>query len=138
MIRPIMKDPLFLSKKSETANISDMPVALDLLQTLGAHAHECVGMAANMIGVSKKIIVFTDEADGMNKIMFNPVIAFKSGEYEVEEGCLSLPGVRKTKRYNKITVEYQDMNFKKKTGKFSGFTAQIIQHEIDMTNGILI
>ena len=138
MIRPIMKDPLFLSKKSETANISDIPVAMDLLQTLGAHAHECVGMAANMIGVSKKIIVFTDETDGMNKIMFNPVIVFKSGEYEAEEGCLSLPGVRKTKRYNKITVEYQDMNFKKKTGRFSGFTAQIIQHEIDMTNGILI
>ena len=133
-----MKDPLFLSKKSEAATIEDLPIAMDLLDTLAAHRHECVGMAANMIGVHKRIIVFTDESDGQNKSMFNPVITAKSGEYEAEEGCLSLPGTRKTRRFNKITVEYLDLNFRKKTGKYTGFTAQIIQHEIDMTNGILI
>lgn len=138
MIKPIMKDPLFLSKKSEAATIEDLPIAMDLLDTLAAHRHECVGMAANMIGVHKRIIVFTDESDGQNKSMFNPVITAKSGEYEAEEGCLSLPGTRKTRRFNKITVEYFDLNFRKKTGKYTGFTAQIIQHEIDMTNGILI
>jgi len=138
MIRPIMKDPLFLSKKSEDASPADMPVAMDLLQTLAANQDRCVGMAANMIGVSKRIIVFTDEADGQNHIMFNPVITAKSGRYEAEEGCLSLPGERKAVRYKNITVEYQDMGFRKHAEKFSGFTAQIIQHEIDMTNGILI
>ncbi len=138
MIRPIMKDSLFLAKKSVDATKEDLPVAIDLMQTLAAHADECVGMAANMIGVSKRIIIFHDEADGMNKVMFNPVIVQKSGEYETEEGCLSLPGVRSTKRYKMITVEYQDMSFVKHKDIFTGFTAQIIQHEIDMTNGILI
>lgn len=138
MIKPIMKDPLFLAKKSSDATASDIPDALNLLETLSAHSDECVGMAANMIGVSKKIIVFWDEADGCNKLMFNPVITAKSGEYETEEGCLSLPGVRKTKRFKMITVQYQDMKFKSCKESYIGFTAQIIQHEIDMTNGILI
>ena len=95
-------------------------------------------MAANMIGVSKRIIIFYDEADGQSKVMFNPVIVKKSGEYDAEEGCLSLPGTRKTKRWKHITVEYQDMRFVKHRDSFEDFTAQIIQHEIDMTNGILI
>ena len=138
MIRPIMKDPLFLAKKSEKAVKEDLPIAFDLMQTLAAHADECVGMAANMIGFTKRIIIFTDEKSGQNRVMFNPVITSKEGEFETEEGCLSLPGVRKTKRYKRITVEYEDMSFKKCKEVFSGFTAQIIQHEVDMTNGILI
>lgn len=138
MIKAIMKDPLFLSKKSADAGSEDLPLAFDLLDTLNAHANECVGMAANMIGVQKRVIVFTDEVSGENRVMFNPRIVSKSGEYTAEEGCLSLPGVRRTKRWEKITVEFRDMGFALRTESFEGFTAEIIQHEIDMTNGILI
>lgn len=138
MVREIMKDPIFLAKKSSDATKEDLPVAMDLIQTLVAHRHECVGMAANMIGVSKRIIVFYDENDGQNKVMLNPVITARKGEYDAEEGCLSLPGTRKARRWQEITVKYCDMAFKEHSDRFSGFTAQIIQHEIDMTNGILI
>lgn len=138
MIRPIMKDPLFLSKKSADATEEDLPVALDLMQTLEAHADGCVGMAANMIGICKRVIIFRNETTGRNTVMFNPVIVSKSGEYEAEEGCLSLPGLRKTKRWQRITVDYRDLGFQKRRDSFEGFTAQIIQHEVDMTNGILI
>lgn len=138
MARQIVKDPMFLARKSAPASREDLPVALDLLRTLAEHRDECVGMAANMIGVSKRIIVFTDEKDGCSRVMFNPAIVLKKDRYETEEGCLSLPGLRKTERWREITVEYLDMSFKKRRESFSGFTAQIIQHEIDMTNGILI
>lgn len=138
MVRPIMKDPIFLAKKSADASMEDLPVALDLIQTLAAHRDECVGMAANMIGVSKRIIIFSDEKSGQNRVMFNPVIVSKSGKYDAEEGCLSLPGTRSAVRFQSITVEYQDMTFAKRKETFTGFTAQVIQHEIDMTNGILI
>jgi len=138
MIRKIMKDPLFLSQKSTIATKDDLPIAFDLIQTLSAHEDECIGMAANMIGFSKRIIIFYDGIADMNVVMFNPVIIKKSEPYETEEGCLSLPGQRKTTRYKKITVEYQDMAFKPHKGEFVGLTAQVIQHEIDMTNGILI
>ena len=102
------------------------------------HRHECVGMAANMIGVSRRIIVFVDEQSGQPQLMLNPVITTRSKPYDTEEGCLSLPGVRPAKRFGKISVEYFDMGFRKHKGTYTGFTAQIIQHEIDMTNGILI
>ena len=138
MIREIMKDPLFLSVRSTDATKADIPAAMDLLDTLNAHRHECVGMAANMIGVSKRIIVFVDELSGQPQLMLNPAITAKSKPYETEEGCLSLPGVRPATRYGKITVEYFDLSFRKHKGTYTGFTAQIIQHEIDMTNGILI
>lgn len=138
MIRPINKNPLFLSIKSTDATLADLPVAKDLSDTLAAHADECVGLAANMIGVSKRIIAFADQTDGLNKIMLNPVITSKKGHYMAEEGCLSLPGERKASRWNEITVEYTDTSFMKHNATFTGFTAQIIQHEIDMTNGILI
>jgi peptide deformylase len=138
MVREIMKDPLFLSVKSADATRADIPAAMDLLETLNAHRHECIGMAANMIGVSKRIIVYVDQISGQPQLMLNPVITAKSKPYDTEEGCLSLPGVRPTVRYEKITVEYFDLAFKKHKGTFTGLTAQIIQHEIDMTNGILI
>ena len=138
MVRDIMKDPMFLSIKSSDAVKADLPVAMDLLDTLNAHRHECVGMAANMIGVSKRIIVFVDERGDQPQLMLNPSIVSKSKPYETEEGCLSLPGVRPTTRYEKIAVEYYDLSFRKHKGTYTGFTAQIIQHEIDMTNGILI
>lgn len=138
MIRDIMKDPLFLAKKSTDAGPADMQTAMDLVQTLAAHRDGCVGMAANMIGVSKRIIIFAEEETGMTRLMFNPKITAKEGPYQAEEGCLSLPGVRRTTRYETITVEFQDASFKKQKEVFHGYTAQIIQHEIDMTNGILI
>ena len=138
MVRDIVKDPLFLSIKSTDAGREDIKTAIDLLDTLNAHRHECVGMAANMIGVSKRIIVFVDEQSGQPQLMFNPVIVSKSQPYETEEGCLSLPGVRPATRYEKISVEYLDMGLRRHKGTYTGFTAQIIQHEIDMTNGILI
>ena len=133
-----MRDTAFLSQKSLPAGKDDVQTACDLLDTLDAHSGECVGMAANMIGELKRIIVFTDAQLGENRVMFNPVIKSASGKYEIEEGCLSLEGVRSTVRYRKITVEYLDLKFRKRKGDFTGFTAQIIQHEIDMTNGILI
>ena len=136
MIQPIMKDPLFLAVPSERAGKADRQIALDLLDTLRANLDGCVGMAANMIGVHKRIIaVHTGFAQ---MAMLNPKIMKKDGVYEAEEGCLSLPGVRKTKRYQTIEVEYQDLNLKKQRRSFSGFTAQIIQQEIDHCDGILI
>ena len=131
-----MQDPLFLAKKSQIATADDAPLAQDLLDTLSAHREECVGMAANMIGVSKRAIVFDDH--GALMVMFNPQIIAQSGEYETEEGCLSLPGKRKALRYEKIKVSYENIKFQKKTRTFTGWTAQIIQHEIDHCEGILI
>ena len=137
MVRPIMRDMMFLSRKSTPATKADLPVAQDLADTLRAHSHECVGMAANMIGVSKCIIVVS--VGVANVVMINPVITAHSKEqYETEEGCLSLTGVRKTKRYESVTVEYCDMQMIKRKGTFTGFTAQIIQHELDHCNGIII
>ena len=136
MIQPIMHDPLFLAQKSTPATPEDAPVARDLLETLTAHADGCVGMAANMIGVLKRIIAV--EAEDGYLVLFNPVILKKSGLYEAEEGCLSLEGVRKTKRYQSIKVQYQTMDGKPRIKTFTGWTAQIIQHEIDHCDGILI
>ncbi len=136
MVRPIVHDPMFLGLKSEPAGEADRQVITDLQDTLRANLDRCVGMAANMIGVRKRIIVFC--AGPMQTVMINPEITSASGEYETEEGCLSLAGVRRTKRYRTITVSYQDAGFRTRTGTFSGFTAQIIQHEIDHCNGILI
>ena len=136
MIQPIMKDPLFLGVKSQPATAEDLSVARDLLDTLAAHREGCVGIAANMIGIRKRIIVFDNE--GTDMVMFNPEIIKQEGLYETEEGCLSPPGVRKTKRYHKIKVQYQNADFQTRIKTFSGWTAQIIQHEIDHCNGILI
>lgn len=136
MVKPIVKDTIFLSQKSEDATESDKQVVIDLMDTLRAHSKECVGMAANMIGVKKRIIVFS--VDIIQIAMINPVIVRKIKPYEAEEGCLSLSGVRKTVRYQEIEVSYLDINFKKQKQKYSGWTAQIIQHEIDHCNGILI
>ena len=136
MNRQIVHDPLFLAVKSEPATEADKQVIVDLLDTLRANLDRCVGMAANMIGVRKRIIVFCNGP--MQMIMVNPKIISRTGEFEAEEGCLSLTRIRKTKRYQRITVEYQDQAFRQRTGTFEGFTAQIIQHEIDHCNGILI
>lgn len=136
MVKQVVRDELFLKYKSELATKEDAQVITDLLDTLKANAEHCVGMAANMIGVRKRIIVFN--AGFVNIPMVNPVITKKSKPYETEEGCLSLIGVRKTTRYETIEVEYEDMNFKKKKSEFSGWTAQIIQHEIDHCDGIII
>jgi len=136
MIQPIMKDPIFLGGKSEPATGDDLQVAQDLLDTLAAHREGCVGMAANMIGVRKRIIVFDNE--GTDMVMFNPEILKAEDAYDTEEGCLSLPGVRKTRRYRKIKVQYQNAAFQTRIKTFTGWTAQIIQHEIDHCNGILI
>ena len=136
MIRPILHDPLFLAQKSAVATEADRQVITDLLDTLHASLDRCVGIAANMVGERKRIIVFCNGP--MQMVMVNPEIIAKSGEYEAEEGCLSLAGLRKTKRYRKITVKYQDQTFRQLTGTFEGFTAQIIQQEIDHCNGILI
>ena len=136
MIKPITHDTFFLSRKSEPATAADLPIAKDLRDTLAAHRAECVGMAANMIGYKKRTIIVS--MGFMNLIMNNPVILSKSGEYETEEGCLSLIGTRKTKRYKEIEVEYQDKNFKQQKQKFSGFPAQIVQHEMDHLEGIII
>lgn len=137
MIKNIIRDEKFLSIASIDATIEDLSIGNDLIDTLRFNRSRCVGMAANMIGVSKRIIIFEDE----NKnyiVMYNPVIIKQEGEYETEEGCLSLDGVRKTKRYKKIKVEYLDYEFRKRIKTYSGFTAQIIQHEIDHCNGIII
>ena len=136
MIRPIMTNEFFLSQPSDPATLEDAAVGRDMLDTLSHHADICVGMAANMIGVRKDIIVFTDGCE--NRLMFNPEIVEADGEYETEEGCLSLPGVRKAKRFQRITVSYCDENFVAHKERFKGFTAQIIQHEIDHCKGILI
>ncbi len=136
MVRDIMKDPIFLAQKSAPATAEDIPVANDLLDTLIAHAEGCVGMAANMIGVSKRIIAFYNESSYM--LMLNPVITKFSGPYDTEEGCLSLTGVRPTRRYKSIKVEYQTLKLEKRAKTFTGYTAQIIQHEIDHCNGIII
>ena len=136
MIQPIMKDPIFLAQKSAPATKEDLQVAQDLLDTLTAHKDGCVGMAANMIGVSKRIIAFDNE--GKYMVMFNPEIVKRSEPYEAEEGCLSLTGTRKAKRYRSIKVQYQNEQFQTRLKTFTGWTAQIIQHEIDHCNGVLI
>lgn len=137
MIRKIVTDPIFLSRKSEPASKEDMHTVHDLLDTLKANSHRCVGMAANMIGVSKTILAAI--IDNEYIVMINPKITDKSKQsFEAEESCLSLNGVRKTIRYNSITVEYFDRKFKRKKQTFTGFNAQIIQHEIDHFNGVLI
>ena len=136
MIQPIMKDPIFLAQKSVPATKEDLPVAQDLLDTLTAHKDGCVGMAANMIGVSKRIIAFDNE--GKYMVMFNPEIVKRSEPYEAEEGCLSLSGTRKTKRWKTIKVQWQNEKFQPRIKTFSGWTAEIIQHELDHCDGILI
>ena len=136
MIKPIIKDPIFLAQKSASAVLSDLPVAQDLRDTLAAHRDGCVGMAANMIGVARRIIIFDD--NGIASVMFNPEIIKSSGPYEAEEGCLSLTGVRKAKRFRSIKVQYQNERFETRLKTYTGWTAQIIQHEIDHCNGILI
>lgn len=136
MIKPIVRDVLFLSQKSDPATKEDLPVAGDLQDTLKANQDRCVGMAANMIGYKKRIIIVS--IGFMNMVMYNPVIMRKEGAFETEEGCLSLSGVRKTTRYQSIELEYQDGSFKKHRQKYSGWTAQIIQHEVDHLNGVLI
>lgn len=136
MIRPIMRDPMFLSLPCEEATMLDLQVGQDLLDTLAAHAHECVGMGANMIGVRKKVIVFDDE--GTRRLMFNPVLVKGYGTYDTEEGCLSLTGKRPAKRFKRIEVRYRDESFIEHTESFTGWTAQIIQHEIDHCNSIVI
>ena len=137
MIREICRDEAFLARKAEPATADDLCVAQDLLETLEAHREGCVGMAANMIGVCRRIIVFDN--GGTPMVMLNPEIVRQSGEYETEEGCLSLPGgPRKTKRYEKIKVRYQTMELEVRLKTFTGWTAQIIQHEVDHCNGVLI
>ena len=136
MVKPITKDPIFLAQKSVPATILDLPVAQDLKDTLEAHREGCVGMAANMIGLNKRIIIFDDH--GSATVMFNPELVKCSGAYETEEGCLSLSGVRKTRRWRQIKVQYQNERFETRLKTYTGFTAQIIQHEIDHCNGVLI
>ena len=136
MTRDIMKDETFLSQKAEPATPDDLSVAQDLLDTLTAHKDGCVGMAANMIGVNKRIIVFDNE--GTYMAMFNPEIVKKSAPYQAEEGCLSLTGTRKVKRWRSIKVQYQNEKFRVRLKTFTGWTAQIIQHEIDHCEGVLI
>ncbi len=136
MVREIMRDEAFLAQKAEPARLEDGPTAQDLLDTLSAYRDSCVGMAANMIGVNKRIIVF--DCEGTDMVMFNPEIVKKSGPYEAEEGCLSLAGIRKARRWRSIKVQYQNERFQTRLKTFSGWTAQIIQHEIDHCEGILI
>ena len=136
MIREIMRDEEFLSQKAEPATLEDLPVARDLLDTLAAHKSGCVGMAANMIGVNKRIIVFDNEGEYM--VMFNPEIVKKTGSYETEEGCLSLTGTRRAKRWRSIKVRYQNERLQTRFKTFTGWTAQIIQHEVDHCEGVVI
>ena len=141
MVKELMHDPIFLAGKSEIATKEDLPAAQDLLDTLMAHRESCVGMAANMIGVHKRIIAFLDESGRTPTytLMLNPEIVAKNGIYETEEGCLSLLGnPRKCKRYKTIKVKFQTLDLKVRTKNYSGWTAQIIQHEVDHCNGILI
>lgn len=136
MVRPIVHDPVALARPSSEATVMDLNTVQDLKDTLSANAERCVGMAANMIGVHKRILVFS--VGPMAVAMINPVIVKKSGEYETEEGCLSLTGVRSARRYSVIEVEYFDEAFSKRRGTFRDLTAQIIQHEMDHFEGILI
>ena len=136
MVQPICKDMIFLARKSEPATPEDILIGQDLLDTLNAHRDGCVGMAANMIGRAKRIIVFLD-GDAAT-VMYNPEIVKASEPYEAEEGCLSLNGTRKTTRYQKIKVRYQNAAFQTRLKSYTGWTAQIIQHEIDHCNGILV
>lgn len=136
MEQKIMKDILFLNQASEEATKEDDQVVQDLLDTLRANEKGCVGLAANMIGIKKRIIAINIGFD--NIVMINPVIVKKSGPYETEEGCLSLLGVRKTTRYQEIELEYLDRQYQKQCHKYSGYIAQIIQHEVDHCNGIII
>ena len=136
MVREICRDISLLSQKSEPATPEDLSLAADLLETLQAHKEGCVGMARNMIGIRKRIIVL--EHDGGYLTMFNPEIIKQSGRYETEEGCLSLTGTRKTKRWKSIKVQYQNEQFQTRFKTFTGWTAQIIQHEIDHCEGIII
>ena len=136
MIREICRDEAFLAQKAESAGADDLGTARDLLDTLIAHKDGCVGMAANMIGVNKRIIAFDNE--GEYTVMLNPVIVKKSGAYEAEEGCLSLTGTRKAKRFKSIKVQWQNEKLQTRLKTFTGWTAEIIQHEIDHCEGILI
>lgn len=136
MVKKIIHDPMFLRQKSVDATEADKQVVTDLLDTLRANLDRCVGMAANMIGVKKNIIVVA--VGPFQFAMINPVITKKSGEYLTEEGCLSLNGVRQCTRYKEIEVDYLDSNFKPQHSAYSGYVAQIIQHEIDHCNGIII
>ena len=136
MIRDICNDESFLAQKAEPATAEDLSVAADLLETLEHHKEGCVGMAANMIGVNKRIIAFDNE--GTYMVMFNPEIVKKSGPYDAVEGCLSLTGTRPTKRWNSIKVRWQNEKFQERLKTFTGWTAQIIQHEIDHCEGIII
>ena len=136
MIRPIMKSTLILSRPSVPATAQDASVAQDLLDTFAANRRGCAGMAANMIGILKRIIVVDCEGEAL--LMYNPVIESSSNPYETEEGCLSLEGLRPATRYRNITVLYEDENFSPRKRSFSGYTAQIIQHEIDHCDGVII
>ena len=136
MIRPIVTSPMMLRMPSVDATPEDAATGQDLLDTLAAHTHECVGMAANMIGVRKRIIVVQDGPRA--RLMYNPVVLEHANEYETEEGCLSLPGTRPATRYRRIKVSYLDESFQPVTKSFTGYTAQIIQHEVDHCDGILI
>lgn len=136
MIRDICRDETFLAQRAERAGLEDLETARDLLDTLAAHKESCVGMAANMIGVNKRIIAFDNEGSYM--VMFNPEILKRSGPYEAEEGCLSLTGLRPVKRWKSIKVRWQNEKFQERIKTFTGWTAQIIQHEIDHCEGIII
>ena len=136
MEREIVKDPARLTQRADYAGVEDLETARDLLDTLAAHRDDCVGMAANMIGVNRRVIVF--ENDGADMVMFNPEIVKASGPYEAEEGCLSLSGARRTRRWQTIKVRYQNELFQTRLKTFTGWTAEIIQHEIDHCEGILI
>ena len=136
MIQEICKDEIFLAQKAEPATPDDLPIAQDLIDTLTAHKDGCVGMAANMIGVNKRIIIFDNE--GAYQVMFNPVIVKQSGPYQTEEGCLSLTGRRPTKRWKSIKVQWQNETFQTRLKTFTGWTAETIQHETDHCDGILL
>ena len=136
MVKPIMKDVFFLGQKSEPATKADIQVGKDLQDTLQANRAGCVGMAANMIGVKKRVIIVN--MGFADVVMFNPVLVSKNGIYETEEGCLSLEGVRKTKRYREIEVEYYDFDWKKQRLKLKDWPAQIVQHEMDHLSGKII
>lgn len=136
MIKPIVKDQQLLSKKATKATRADLPIANDLSDTLNAHRAECVGMAANMIGINKRIIIAS--LGPLDIVMFNPQITAKSQPYQTEEGCLSLKGKRPTKRFNKITVEFFNQAWQKQTLNLTDFAAEIVQHELDHCNGIII
>ena len=136
MVREIMKDPIFLAQKSRPATAADLPIAQDLRDTLAAHRDGCVGMAANMIGQLVRIIIFDNE--GSDTVMLNPEIIRKDGPYNTEEGCLSLTGTRPAKRWQTIKVRWQTEQLQTRIKSFSGWTAEIIQHEIDHCDGIII